>query len=50
MAQQENSDTHEALEMDLSVLLLGSVESDIPVSNITEADVKLHNVKLTVSY
>lgn len=36
---------HEATEMKLSVLLLGSVESGLRVSSITEGNVKLHDVK-----
>lgn len=38
---------HEAPKMKLSILL-GSVESDIHFSNITERNVKLRNVKLSL--
>lgn len=41
---------HEAPEMKLPIPLLGSVESDICVSDMTEGNVKLHNVILTVLY
>lgn len=41
---------HEAPEMKLSLLLLGSVESDIRFSNIMEGNAKLHNVTLTALY
>lgn len=41
---------HEATEMKPSVLLLGSVESGLRISSITEGNVKQRDVKWTVLY